>query len=102
MPLLRGLDQRKGLKMDQGKRKITPSYTYDLSASGGPHCISAEALTEQAARAKTKVKSAARGWSQLSQIELLALAWFADLWLEDAALAAPAPAKPAPQLISET
>ncbi len=56
--------------------------------------------TRLAARAKAKVKDSARGWSMLSAIEVLALAWFADLFLEDGALPEPAPAKPEPEVIS--
>lgn len=74
--------------------------TYDLSASGGPERITAEALTRHAVRAKTKVKTQAKGWSILSQIEVLALAWLADLFLEDGELAPSPPAKPEPAVIS--
>lgn len=77
-----------------------PSITYDLSASGGPESITAEELTRMAVRAKSKVKATARGWSMLSQHEVLALAWFADLLLEDGELVTPPPAKPEPAVIS--
>lgn len=53
-----------------------------------------------AARAKTKVKATARGWSLLSREEIEALAFIADLMLEDAGLPA-APAQPQPTVISE-
>ncbi len=53
--------------------------------------------TRLAAQAKARVKACARGWSMLSAIEVLALAWFADLFLEDGALPAPAPANPNPE-----
>ncbi|KMW60762.1 hypothetical protein AIOL_000927 [Candidatus Rhodobacter oscarellae] len=76
------------------------SITYDLSASGGPKRITAEELTRLAVRAKSKVKATARGWSMLSQHEVLALAWFADLLLEDGELVTPPPAKPEPAVIS--
>lgn len=56
--------------------------------------------TRLAARAKAKVKASARGWSMLSQEEILALAWFADLFLNDAELAQPAPARTEPPVIS--
>jgi len=75
-------------------------FTYDLSASGGPERITLDELTRLAVRAKSKVKASARGWSMLSQIEVLALAWFADLFLEDGELAPPPPAKPEPAVIS--
>ncbi|MGD9918998.1 MAG: hypothetical protein AB7U46_13350, partial [Paenirhodobacter sp.] len=51
----------------------------------GINCTAAE-LTELAATAKAKVKASARGWSMLSQREIIALAWLADLFLEDGAL----------------
>jgi hypothetical protein len=73
---------------------------YDLSASGGPDRITAQELAEIAAVAKAKVKATARGWSMLSQVEILALAFIADVVLEDGALPEPAPAKPAPNVIS--
>lgn len=71
-------------------------------ASKGPsiNCTVAE-LTELAATAKAKVKASARGWSMLSQREIIALAWLADLILEDGALPVPAPASPPPNVISE-
>lgn len=58
-------------------------------------------LTAIAARAKAKVKATARGWSMLSQVEILALAWIADQFLEDGALDAPTRAKPQPPVISK-
>ena len=73
---------------------------YDLSASGGPKYITADNLTRLAVRAKTKVKATARGWSVLSQHEILALAWVADLLLIDGEQVPPSPAKPAPAVIS--
>lgn len=73
---------------------------YDLSASGGPARISAVELAHVAARAKTRVKASARGWSMLSQIDIIALAFFADLALVDVITPA-APAQPRPPLISE-
>ncbi len=75
-------------------------FTYDLSPIGGPKQITAEVLTQTAARAKNKVKASARGWSLLSQIEIIALAWAVDLFLEDGELAPPSPAKPEPAVIS--
>ncbi len=74
--------------------------TYDLSASGGPERITIDELARLAVRAKSKVKASARGWSMLSQIEVLALAWFADLFLKDGELAPSPPAKPEPAVIS--
>lgn len=74
-------------------------HTYDLSAAGGPKRITAQELTDHVVRAKTKVKDQARGWSMLSQIEVIALAWFADLLIEDGQLIE-APAKPEPEVIS--
>jgi hypothetical protein len=59
-----------------------------------------EELTHLAASAKAKVRASALGWSILSKHEILALAWFADLFLEDGALPAPTAAKPAPPVIS--
>lgn len=56
--------------------------------------------TRLAAQAKAKVKATARGWSMLSREAIEALAWFADLFLEDAALPMPSPAQPAPAVIS--
>lgn len=64
------------------------------------NCTVAE-LTELAATAKAKVKASARGWSMLSQREIIALAWLADLFLEDGALPVPPPAAPPPNVISE-
>lgn len=58
-------------------------------------------LTKLAATAKAKVKASARGWSMLSQREIIALAWLADLILEDGALPEPRPASPPPNVISE-
>ncbi len=76
------------------------SITYDLSASGGPERITFEELTRLAVRAKSKVKASKGGWSTVSQAEVLALAWFADLFLEDGAPPAPAPVNPKPEVIS--
>jgi len=73
---------------------------YDLSASGGPSHITVDELTRITVRAKSKVKAAKNGWSMLSKIEVLALVWFADLFLEDGELAPPPPAKPEPAVIS--
>tara|TARA_R110002110_G_scaffold130063_12_gene310395 strand:+ start:4111 stop:4446 length:336 start_codon:yes stop_codon:yes gene_type:complete len=53
-----------------------------------------------AARAKTKVKASARGWSLVTQEEILALAWIADVFLEDTALPEPTPGRPEPAVIS--
>lgn len=75
--------------------------TFDLSASGGPAKIAAIDLARHAMRAKTKVRASARGWSMLSQVEILALAWFADLFLEDENPADPPPEKLKPTVISE-
>ena len=62
--------------------------------------MTVEERTRMAATAKAKVKASARGWSMLSQQEIIALAWFADLFLEDGALAPPPSAKPEPAVIS--
>lgn len=70
------------------------------SERGRIQAASAEELTALAAKAKARVRASASGWSLLSKHEILALAWFADLFLEDGALPAPAPAKPAPDVIS--
>lgn len=59
-----------------------------------------ETHVRRAARAKAKVKATARGWSMLSKDEILALAFIADVFLEDGALPTPAPAKSAPAVIS--
>ena len=75
-------------------------FTYDLSPIGGPEYITAAELTRLAARAKTRVKASPRGWSLLSQVEIIALAWAVDLFLEDGALAPSPPAKPEPTVIS--
>lgn len=53
-----------------------------------------------AARAKAKVKASARGWSMVSAEEIVALAFVADVFLEDGALPDPPPAKPEPPVIS--
>jgi len=82
-------------------KTIEHSYTYDLSASGGPASITAEELTQLAAEAKAKVKAKRMGWSMLSHLEVLALAWFADLFLEDGQLPDPAPPQPEPTVISQ-
>lgn len=60
--------------------------TVNLAASGGPASITVAELVSLAAQAKTKVKARARGASTLSLIEILALAWLADVILEDAEL----------------
>ena len=54
-----------------------------------------------AAQAKAKVKACARGWSMVSADEIVALAFVADVFLEDGALPDPPPAKPEPRVISE-
>ena len=75
---------------------------FDLSASGGPEAVDVAEMVKLAAMAKAKVKRFARGWSQLSQLEILALVWFADLYLEDGALPALPPAiSEEPQRISD-
>ncbi|MCT4608632.1 MAG: hypothetical protein N4A70_05445 [Pelagimonas sp.] len=79
---------------------MTGLTQYDLSACGGPDRITVSELTAHVVTAKCKVKSSARGWSSLSQVELIALAWFADLFLEDGEAAAPIPAQPEPAVIS--
>ncbi|MFS4437874.1 hypothetical protein ACMA5I_06650 [Paracoccaceae bacterium GXU_MW_L88] len=56
---------------------------FDLSASGGPRSVTLGQMMALAAQAKTKVKDHARGWSLLSQTEVIALAFVADLLLED-------------------
>jgi hypothetical protein len=40
-------------------------------------------MTVLAASAKTKVKSSARGWSMVTADEIIALAFIADLFLDD-------------------
>ena len=42
-------------------------------------------MVELAASAKTKVKATARGWSMVTAEEIVALAFIADVFLEDAA-----------------
>ena len=64
------------------------------------NCTVAE-MTELTATAKAKVKASTRGWSMLSQREIIALAWLADMILEDGALPVPAPASTPPNVISE-
>lgn len=59
-----------------------------------------ETNVRRAARAKAKVKATARGWSLLSKDEIIALAFIADVFLEDGALPTPSPAKSAPAVIS--
>jgi hypothetical protein len=59
-----------------------------------------ETQVRRAARAKAKVKATARGWSMLSKDEILGLAFIANVFLEDGTLPTPAPAKPAPAVIS--
>lgn len=54
-----------------------------------------------AAQAKAKVKASARGWSMVTAEEIVALAFIADVFLEDAALPAPPPPAPAPNVISQ-
>ena len=76
-----------------------PDQTVVHIGLGGMSFTVAE-LTRFAARAKAKVKASARGWSMLSQEEILALAWFADQFLEDAEPVQSAPARPAPPVIS--
>lgn len=79
---------------------MSTPIAYDLSASGGPEYITAVELAELAVQAKTKVKATARGWSMLSQYEVLALAWLADLILIDGEpVPTPAP-RPEPAVIS--
>jgi hypothetical protein len=68
-----------------------------------PRCGGGKTLARHvvlAARAKVKVKASARGWSMLSKDEIIALAFIADVFLEDGALPNPAPAKSAPAVIS--
>lgn len=76
------------------------TFTYNFSSIGGPERITAEELTRMAASAKNKVKASSRGWSLLSQVEIIALAWAVDLFLEDGELAPPPPATPEPTVIS--
>lgn len=76
---------------------------YDLSPLGGPARISAAELTRLAAEAKTKVQAGPHGWEKLTAAEIIALAWFADLFLKNTTpdpkpTAAP---KPAPVAISD-
>lgn len=72
----------------------------DWSASGGPSAITVAEATKIAAEAKTKVKAKARGATTLSTIEIIALAWFADFHLVDAAVEATAPPTQEPAVIS--
>lgn len=57
----------------------------DWSASGGPEVITVAEAVTLAAAAKTKVKGSARGATNLSLHEIIALAWFADFHLVDTA-----------------
>lgn len=60
-------------------------------------------MTALAAQAKAKVKATARGWSMVTAEEIVALAFIADVFLEDAASPAPQPVRPikgAPEVIS--
>lgn len=41
-------------------------------------------MVERVVRAKTKIKDDVNGWSLVSAEEIVALAWFADLFLVDA------------------
>ncbi len=79
---------------------MSNTITYDLSPFGGPERITAPELTCLAARAKARVKASPRGWSLLSQVEIIALAWAVDLFLEDGELPPPPPAQPEPTVIS--
>lgn len=72
----------------------------NLALDGKTSAYSVGDLTEIAATAKSKVKRSARGWSMLSQIEILALAWLADLLLVDADLTNNSQPKAAPAVIS--
>lgn len=63
--------------------------------------FTARDLTRLAVRAKSKVKATARGWSMLSRIEVLALARFADLFLEDGEPAPPPQVKTESAVISK-
>lgn len=58
---------------------------YDLTPLGGPSRISAAELTRLAAEAKTEVQTGPRGWERLSPDKIIALAWFADRFLQNAA-----------------
>lgn len=60
---------------------MTP--TYDLSGMGGPVSITVHELTALAASGKRKVKSGRSGWVRVTPNETIAMAWFADLFLED-------------------
>lgn len=79
-----------------------PPAQFALGRSGGPKTASFDELIALAASAKTKVKAGPIGWSRVTQHEIVALAWFADLFLADAKRDAPAPtrARPAPPVIS--
>lgn len=59
-----------------------------------------ETYVRRAARAKAKVKATARGWTMLSKDEIIALAFIADVFLEDGDLPTPPPARPEPAVIS--
>lgn len=57
-------------------------------------------MVELAASAKTKVKATARGWSMVTAEEIVALAFIADVFLEDAALPDALPPAQEPDVIS--
>lgn len=76
---------------------------YNLTPLGGPARISAAELTRLAAEAKTEVQAGPRGWERLSPVKIIALAWFADRFLQNAApVSKPAATpKPVPVAISD-
>jgi hypothetical protein len=57
-------------------------------------------MTALAASAKAKVKATARGWSMVTAEEIIALAFIADVFLEDAALPEAPAGRAAPDVIS--
>ncbi len=62
--------------------------------------VDAGMIDRLAARAKARVKASPRGWSLLSQVEIIALTWAVDLFLEDGEMPPPPPAHPEPTVIS--
>jgi hypothetical protein len=80
---------------------MTDPIYLDWSASGGPDRITVADATQLAAKAKTKVKDSRIGWSKVSHLEILALAWMADRWLKDCALDVQQTPKKQPPVISD-
>ena len=89
------------LKLGLDERDEDPALVFDLSAAGIPRPVPIDELTRLAASAKSKVKANPRGWSLVTQEEIVALAWFADLFLENVDADPFGDAKPAPVVISD-